>query len=53
MGLHAFRALDDILPAVEAINSDYQKHSNAAKGIAAEYFDAEKLLRQLMREAGL
>jgi hypothetical protein len=53
MGLHAFCALDDILPAVEAINSDYQKHSNAAKEIAAEYFDAEKLLRQLMGEAGL
>jgi hypothetical protein len=53
MGLYAFRVLDDIPPAVEAINSDYQKHSNAAKEIAAEYFDAEKLLRQLMRSAGL
>ena len=53
MGLYAFRVLDDIPPAVEAINSDYQKHSNAAKEIAAEYFAAEKLLRQLMRDAGL
>jgi hypothetical protein len=53
MGLYAFRVLDDIPPAVEAINSDYQKHSNAAKEIAAEYLDAEKLLRQLMRNAGL
>ena len=53
MGLYAFRVLDDIPPAVEAINSDYQKHSNAAKEIAAEYFDAEKLLRRLMRSAGL
>jgi hypothetical protein len=53
MGLYAFRVLDDIPPAVEAINSDYQKHSNAAKEIAAEYFDAEKLLRQLMCSAGL
>ena len=53
IGLHAFRALDDIPPAVEAINSDYQKHSDAAKEIAAEYFDAEKRLRQLMLEAGL
>jgi hypothetical protein len=53
MGLYAFRVLDDIPPAVEAINSDYQKHSNAAKEIAAEYFDAEKLLRRLMCSAGL
>ena len=53
MGLYTFRVLDDIPPAVEAINSDYQKHSNAAKEIAAEYFDAEKLLRRLMRSAGL
>ena len=53
MGLFAFRTLDDIPPAVEAINSDYQKHSDAAKEIAAEYFAAEKVLRQLMLEAGL
>jgi hypothetical protein len=53
IGLCAFRSLDDIPPAVEAINSDYQKHSDAAKEIAAEYFDAEKVLRQLTREAGL
>jgi hypothetical protein len=53
LGLFAFRRLDDIPPAVEAINSDYQKHSDAAKEIAAEYFAAEKVLRQLMVEAGL
>jgi hypothetical protein len=53
LGLFAFRALEDIPPAIEAINNDYQKHSQAAKEIAAEYFDAEKVLRQLMIEAGL
>jgi hypothetical protein len=53
LGLFAFRTLEDIPPAVEAINSDYQKHSQAAQEIAAEYFDAEKALRQLMIEAGL
>jgi hypothetical protein len=53
LGLFAFRVLEDIPPAIEAINSDYQKHSQAAKEIAAEYFDAEKVLRQLMVEAGL
>jgi hypothetical protein len=53
LGLCAFQRLDDIPPAVEAINSDYPRHSQAAKDIAAEYFDAEKLLRQVMIEAGL
>jgi hypothetical protein len=53
LGLFAFRSLDDIPPAVEAINSDYQKHSGAAKEIAAEYFDAEKMLRQLLLDAGV
>ncbi len=53
LGLFAFRSLEDILLAVEAINSDYQKHSGAAKEIAAEYFDAEKMLRQLLLDAGV
>jgi hypothetical protein len=53
LGLYAFRTLDDIPPAVEAINSDYQKHSQAAKEIAAEYFDATRVLRQVMIEAGV
>jgi hypothetical protein len=53
LGLYAFQKLEDIPPAIEAINSDYPRHSQAAKEIAAEYFDAEKLLRQVMIEAGL
>jgi hypothetical protein len=53
LGLYAFHALEDIPAAIEAINTDYQKHSQAAKDIAAEYFDAEKVLRQVMSEAGL
>jgi hypothetical protein len=53
LGLCAFQKLEDIPPAIEAINSDYRRHSQAAKEIAAEYFDAEKLLRQVMIEAGL
>jgi hypothetical protein len=53
LGLYAFQKLEDIPPAIEAINSDYPRHSQAAKEIAAEYFDAEKLLRQVTIEAGL
>jgi hypothetical protein len=53
LGLHAFHTLEDIPPAIEAINSDYQRHSQAAKDIAVEYFAAEKVLRQVMCKAGL
>jgi hypothetical protein len=53
LGLYAFRTLDDIPAAIESINSDYHKHAQAAKEIAAEYFDAEKVLRQVMIEAGV
>jgi hypothetical protein len=53
LGLCAFQKLEDIPPALEAINSDYRRHSQAAKEIAAAYFDAEKLLRHVMNEAGV
>jgi hypothetical protein len=53
LGLFSFQTLEDIPPAVEAINSDYQKHSRAAKEIATEYFGAEKVLRQLLADVGL
>jgi hypothetical protein len=53
LGLYAFHTLEDIPPAIEAINSDYQKHSQAAKDIAAEYFNAETVLQQMLIEAGM
>jgi hypothetical protein len=53
LGLCAFQKLEEIPPAIEAINSDYRRHSEAAKEIAAEFFNGEKLLRQVMIEAGL
>jgi hypothetical protein len=53
LGLYAFHTLAEIPPAIEAINGDYEKHSRAAKEIAAEFFDAEKVLRQVMIQAGV
>lgn len=52
-GLFAFRNMDDVAAAVEAINSDYAKHSRAAAEIAAEYFEAEKVLASLLDRAGV
>ena len=51
-GLFAFRTMEDILNAIEAINSDYEKHSRAAQAIAEEYFRAETVLAQLLKDLG-
>lgn len=52
-GLFAFSTMDEILAAVEEINSDYERHSAAARSIACDYFDAEKVLSRLLKEVGL
>ena len=52
-GLFAFRTMDDILKAVDAIESDYEGNCRAAREIAAEFFAAEKVVGSLMERAGL
>ncbi len=52
-GLFGFNNLDDILRAVDCIESDYEGNCRAARAIAAEYFAAEKVLASLMERAGL
>jgi len=51
-GLFAFETMDDILTAVDAIESDYVGNCRAARDIAREYFAAEKVLGKLMEQAG-
>jgi hypothetical protein len=51
-GLFAFHSMDEILTAFQAINSDYEKHSRAARAIAEEYFRAETVLGRLLGELG-
>jgi hypothetical protein len=52
-GLFAFNTMDEILAAFEAINSDYERHSRAARSIAEEYFRAETVLAKLLEDLGL
>jgi hypothetical protein len=52
-GLFGFRTMEDILAAVDAIESDYEGNCRAAREIAAEYFAAEKVVGSLMERAGL
>jgi len=51
-GLFAFSTMEEILAAVEAINSDYPRHSRAAEEIARQYFAHDVVLGRLLREVG-
>jgi hypothetical protein len=52
-GLIAFESLDEIVNAVESINSDYDRHSRAAEEIAREWFDSANVLSSMMSRIGL
>jgi hypothetical protein len=52
-GLFAFNTMEDILTAFETINTDYERHSRAAREIAEEYFRAETVLGRLLDGLGL
>jgi hypothetical protein len=52
-GLFAFNTMEDILSAFDAVNSDYERHSRAARAIADKYFRAETVLAKLLSDLGL
>jgi hypothetical protein len=52
-GLLAFKTLEDIAEAVRSINLDYAAHCKAAYEIAAEVFEATKVLDSLLKRAGI
>ena len=52
-GLFAFSTMEEILTAFDAINSDYERHSRAAREIAQHYFRAETVLAKMLADLGL
>jgi len=52
-GLFGFRKLPEIGEAVREINTDYRHHSQVARAIAKEVFEAEKVVASLLDRAGL
>jgi hypothetical protein len=52
-GLFGFETEEEALAAIEAIRSDYAGHSRAARAIASEYYDAKRVVGNLLREVGL
>ena len=47
-GLFAYEASEDVLAGIEEIQSDYPRHSRAARAIAEEYFDSRRVLTRLL-----
>jgi hypothetical protein len=52
-GLFAFSTMEEALAAVDAINSDYERHARAARAIGEEYFAAESIVGKLFEDLGL
>jgi len=50
-GVLSFATLDEAGAAIEAVARDPRRHSQAARAIAEEYFDSEKVLSSLLEEA--
>jgi hypothetical protein len=53
LGLLSFQSVDDIVDAVKMINANYAKHSGAARALACEFFEAEKVLESVLDRAGI
>ena len=52
-GLFGFASMEEIVEAAQRIAADYARHSNAAREIAAECFEAEKVLKAMLDRAGV
>jgi hypothetical protein len=52
-GLLAFRTLDEAIAGAERIGRDYEEHCRAARHLAEEYFDSDKVLGRFIEEAGV
>ena len=52
-GLFGFTTMEEALAAIDAINTHYERHCQAARTIAAEYFDARRVAARLLADVGL
>ncbi len=52
-GLLAFDDLDGAVSCAEQVAEDYARHSRAAREVAEEHFDSDKVLRRLLNELGI
>jgi hypothetical protein len=52
-GLLLFDSLDSAAAGVEEISGNYDRHTRAARALAEERFDSDKVLRDLLAKLGV
>lgn len=50
-GMFRFSTLGEAVNAMDTINADYERHCRAARELAETYFDADRILRQVLNSA--
>jgi len=50
-GILPFSTIEEAVEAIHDVNGNHPKHSKAAREIAGEYFDSDKVLTRLIEEA--
>ncbi|MGH9379518.1 MAG: glycosyltransferase [Thermoanaerobaculia bacterium] len=51
-GLFSFESAEDVEAALEELNVDYDRHRRAARDMAEEHFDSDRVLRRLLTTLG-
>jgi hypothetical protein len=51
-GLVTFRTLQEAVERAARISSNYHKHRQAARALAENYFDSDKVLRRFLEQLG-
>jgi len=52
-GLLVFRTLDEALAGIEELERNYARHAGAARALAEEYFDSDRVLNRLLGKLGV
>jgi hypothetical protein len=52
-GLFAFESIDDVVAALEKLQADYARHAKAARFLAVDCFDSDKVLSALLAKLGV
>ena len=47
-GILALQSIDDAAAAIDEVESDYSRHADAARAVAEDYFDSDKVLTRLL-----
>lgn len=51
-GLFAFETSEEVLASIEAVNGNYPRHARAARAIAEDHFDSDRVLTKLLQRTG-